>query len=75
VISQFTLYGDARGGRRPFFGGAAPAEQAGPLIEAVAIAAESRGVPVVRGRFGAQMDVELVNAGPVTILLDTDKLF
>jgi len=75
VVSQFTLYGDAREGRRPFFGDAAPAEQAAPLIEALAQAAESRGAPVVRGRFGAAMDVALVNAGPVTILLDTDRRF
>jgi D-tyrosyl-tRNA(Tyr) deacylase len=75
VVSQFTLYGDARQGRRPFFGAAAPAEQAAPLIEALIAAAEGYGVSVVRGRFQAKMDVALVNSGPVTILLDTEKLF
>jgi D-tyrosyl-tRNA(Tyr) deacylase len=75
VVSQFTLYGDARQGRRPFFGEAATAEAAQPLIEAFAAAAEATGVTVVQGRFGAMMDVALVNSGPVTILLDSDKLF
>jgi len=75
VISQFTLYGDARHGRRPFFGEAAPAEQAAPLIDALIEAAAGYGVSVVSGRFQAMMQVALVNAGPVTILLDTDKLF
>jgi D-tyrosyl-tRNA(Tyr) deacylase len=75
VVSQFTLFGDARQGRRPFFGEAMPGEQAAPLIEAVAEAARALGAPVVCGRFGARMDVELVNAGPVTLLLDTDGLF
>jgi D-tyrosyl-tRNA(Tyr) deacylase len=75
VISQFTLYGDARQGRRPFFGEAAAAEQAAPLIEALIAAAAGYGVPVVQGRFRAKMDVSLVNCGPVTILLDTEKLF
>jgi D-tyrosyl-tRNA(Tyr) deacylase len=75
VISQFTLYGDARHGRRPFFGEAAAAERAAPLIDALIEAAEGYGVQVVRGRFRAMMEVSLVNTGPVTILLDTDKLF
>jgi D-tyrosyl-tRNA(Tyr) deacylase len=75
VVSQFTLYGDARQGRRPFFGEAALAEQAAPLIDELVTAAQDHGVAVVRGRFQAMMDVALVNAGPVTILLDTDKLF
>lgn len=75
VVSQFTLFGDARQGRRPFFGDAMPAEQAAPLIEAVAEAARALGAAVVCGRFGARMQVELVNAGPVTLLLDTDRLF
>jgi D-tyrosyl-tRNA(Tyr) deacylase len=72
VVSQFTLYGDTRQGRRPFFGEAAPAEQAAPLIDALVAAAEGHGVPVVQGRFQAMMEVALVNSGPVTILLDTD---
>jgi D-tyrosyl-tRNA(Tyr) deacylase len=75
VVSQFTLYGDARQGRRPSYTGAAPAEVAAPLIEAVAQAVRDLGVPVVTGRFQATMDVALVNAGPVTILLDTQRRF
>jgi D-tyrosyl-tRNA(Tyr) deacylase len=75
VVSQFTLFGDARHGRRPSFVQAAPAEQAAPLVEAVAETARGLGVAVACGRFGASMDVELVNAGPVTILLDTEGLF
>jgi len=73
VVSQFTLFGDARQGRRPYFGEAMPAGQAAPLVEAVAEAARALGVAVVCGRFGASMDVELVNAGPVTLLLDTER--
>ena len=75
VVSQFTLFGDARKGRRPSFVDAAPGEQAEPLVETVATAARALGVRVVTGRFGAMMDVELVNAGPVTLLLDTEKRF
>ncbi len=75
VVSQFTLFGDARQGRRPSYAEAAPSELAEPLVECVMEAARERGVPVVCGRFGAMMDVELVNAGPVTILLDTEKRF
>ncbi len=75
IVSQFTLYGDARRGRRPSYADASPAEVAEPLVEAVAAAARARGAPVVCGRFGAMMDVSLVNSGPVTILLDTDKRF
>jgi D-tyrosyl-tRNA(Tyr) deacylase len=73
VVSQFTLFGDARQGRRPFFGDAMPAGEAAPLVEAVVQAARALGAPVVCGRFGASMDVELVNSGPVTLLLDTDR--
>jgi D-tyrosyl-tRNA(Tyr) deacylase len=75
IVSQFTLFGDARQGRRPFFGEAAPAEQAAPLVEALADAARALGVSVVCGRFGARMEVELVNVGPVTLLLDSERLF
>jgi D-tyrosyl-tRNA(Tyr) deacylase len=75
VVSQFTLFGDARQGRRPFFGDAMPGEQAAPLVEAVAEAARALGAAVVCGRFGARMQVELVNVGPVTLLLDTDRQF
>ena len=75
VVSQFTLLGDARQGRRPSFTSAAPAERAAPLLDAVLDAAREAGVPVVTGRFQATMDVSLVNAGPVTILLDTRREF
>ena len=75
IVSQFTLYGDARHGRRPSFVAACAADQAAPLIEAVVDAARGLGVPVVTGRFQAAMEVSLVNSGPVTILLDTEKLF
>ena len=75
VVSQFTLFGDVRRGRRPSYTDAAPPEQAEPLIRAVVEAATAAGVNVITGRFGAMMDVELVNAGPVTILVDTDRAF
>jgi D-tyrosyl-tRNA(Tyr) deacylase len=75
VVSQFTLYGDARGQRRPSFVAAAPAEQAKSLYEEFAEALRKLGVPVATGVFGAMMSVELVNEGPVTILLDSDKTF
>jgi D-tyrosyl-tRNA(Tyr) deacylase len=75
VVSQFTLYGDARKGRRPSFirGARGPAAQA--EYEAAIAALEDLGVRCESGRFGAMMDVSLVNAGPVTILLDSDKTF
>jgi D-aminoacyl-tRNA deacylase len=71
VVSQFTLYGDARKGRRPSYVAAAPPEQAAPLVEAVAKAIAGAGIPVATGRFGAAMLVESAGDGPVTILLDT----
>ncbi len=71
VVSQFTLYGDTRKGRRPSFIGAAPPERAAELVEVFAAAVEARGVAVGRGRFGAEMAVELVNDGPMTIWLDS----
>jgi D-tyrosyl-tRNA(Tyr) deacylase len=74
VVSQFTLYGDVRKGRRPSFNDAAPAEIAEPLIEAFAAALEALGVRVARGRFGTHMQVELVNDGPVTLVLDSQEL-
>lgn len=74
VVSQFTLYGDVRKGRRPSFNDAARPEVAEPLVEAYAQALEAQGVTVARGRFGAHMEVELVNDGPVTLVLDTDDL-
>jgi D-aminoacyl-tRNA deacylase len=71
VVSQFTLYGDARKGRRPSFLAAAPPTRAAPLVEAVAKALAGAGVPVASGRFGAHMLVESAGDGPVTILLDS----
>jgi D-tyrosyl-tRNA(Tyr) deacylase len=71
VVSQFTLYGDTRRGRRPSYQQAAPPEQARGLIDALVARAEALGVPVVTGRFQAMMDVSLENTGPVTLLLDT----
>jgi D-tyrosyl-tRNA(Tyr) deacylase len=75
VVSQFTLYGDARGQRRPSFVGAASPEQAKNVYEEFAEALRRLEVSVATGVFGAAMSVELVNEGPVTILLDSDKTF
>ena len=75
VVSQFTLYGDARGQRRPSFVAAAPPEQAKIVYEEFVEALRRSGVTVATGVFGAMMSVELVNEGPVTILLDSDKTF
>ena len=75
LVSQFTLLGDCRKGRRPSYGEAAPPEAAEPLVEVVVARARSLGVSVVTGKFRAAMDVELVNDGPVTLLLDTRRLF
>jgi D-tyrosyl-tRNA(Tyr) deacylase len=74
VVSQFTLYADVRRGRRPSFNDAARPELAEPLVEAYARALEALGVRVARGRFGAMMQVESVNDGPVTILIDSADL-
>jgi len=71
LVSQFTLYAETRKGRRPTWNGAAPGEVAQPLVDAVAAALRERGLPVATGRFGADMAVELVNDGPVTLVLDT----
>jgi D-tyrosyl-tRNA(Tyr) deacylase len=73
VVSQFTLYGDARGQRRPSFISAAPPELAKKLYEKYCQALRDLGVTVATGVFQAMMSVELVNEGPVTILLDSDK--
>lgn len=70
VVSQFTLYGDARKGRRPSFVAAAPPQQAEPLYQRFAAALAQRGVPVETGEFGALMEISLVNDGPVTLLLE-----
>jgi D-tyrosyl-tRNA(Tyr) deacylase len=75
VISQFTLYGDCRKGRRPSFVEAAPPDQAVQLYEHFVRLAKGQGVPVECGTFQAHMHVELVNDGPVTVLLDSSKLF
>jgi D-tyrosyl-tRNA(Tyr) deacylase len=75
VVSQFTLYGDTRRGRRPSFIEAAAPEQASALYEFFVSEARKQIVKVETGRFQAMMDVELVNDGPVTILIDSDKLF
>jgi D-aminoacyl-tRNA deacylase len=75
VVSQFTLYGDARGQRRPSFVAAAPQEQAKKLYEEFSDALRGLGVSVATGVFQAMMSVELINEGPVTILLDSDKTF
>lgn len=72
VVSQFTLYGDTRKGRRPSFIYAAAPELAAELVEVFASAVEGRGTPVGRGEFGAEMEVALVNDGPMTIWLDSD---
>lgn len=74
VVSQFTLYADTRRGRRPGFSAAARPEIAEPLVEAFASALEARGIAVARGRFGAHMQVELINDGPVTVIIDTEEL-
>ena len=73
VVSQFTLFADTRKGRRPSFVQAAPPERAEPLVEQFCAALRERGVTVAAGRFGASMQVRLVNEGPVTIWLDTAK--
>lgn len=74
AVSQFTLYGDARGGRRPSFIAAARPEQANALYETLVAAWREKGVTVETGRFRTEMQVSLVNDGPVTILLDSTKL-
>lgn len=72
VVSQFTLIADVRKGRRPSFVGAAAPEVAEPLVEAFAKAMREAGVATQTGRFGAKMEVELVNDGPVTIVVDSE---
>lgn len=75
LISQFTLYGDARKGRRPSFAHAAQPERAAALYEKTAQNLIEHGLPVQLGAFGADMDVAMVNQGPVTILLESKRIF
>ena len=75
IVSQFTLFGDCRKGRRPAFTGAAPAEKAETLYHAFVEEIEKLGVITSTGRFGAMMDVDIVNDGPVTLLLDSKGAF
>ena len=75
VVSQFTLFGDVRRGRRPSFDGAARPEEAKRLYEYFVAKLRAAGIPCETGRFQAMMDVELINQGPVTILLDSEKVF
>ena len=75
IVSQFTLYGDVRKGRRPAFDAAAPPEAARGLYEAVVRELRSSGLPVATGEFQAMMQVELVNDGPVTVLVDSRRQF
>lgn len=70
VVSQFTLYGSTRKGRRPSWSAAAPGPVAEPLIDAVAQGLRERGLEVATGQFGAHMEVELVNDGPFTVLVE-----
>lgn len=75
VVSQFTLYGDCRKGRRPSFIAAAPPERADELYRNFVDVVREQGIPVETGRFQAMMEVALVNDGPVTLLVDSRKLF
>lgn len=70
VVSQFTLYGDARKGRRPTWSAAAPGHVAEPLVEAITAGLRNRGITVETGRFGAQMQVELTNEGPCSLQIE-----
>jgi D-tyrosyl-tRNA(Tyr) deacylase len=75
AVSQFTLLGDVRKGKRPSFGDAMEPERASALFDAFCAACRALGAPVETGRFRAHMEVELVNDGPVTILVDTARVF
>ena len=75
VVSQFTLWGDTGSGRRPSWSRAAPSAQAEPLYREFVAAVQALGVPTAEGRFGATMEVALVNQGPVTVLIDTEGRF
>lgn len=73
VISQFTLYGDTRKGRRPSFTAAAQPEHAAPLVDLFVDHCQQAGLATASGVFGAHMDVHLINDGPVTLIMDTDE--
>jgi D-tyrosyl-tRNA(Tyr) deacylase len=73
IVSQFTLYGDCRKGRRPSFIAAAPPNQAEKLYRSFVTEVKGMGVPVQTGRFGAMMAVSLINDGPVTLIIDTNS--
>ena len=75
LISQFTLYGDARKGKRPSFTQAAPSEKGERLYESLVNGLREKGLIVEKGKFGAHMEVSIVNDGPVTIILDSKKQF
>ncbi len=75
AISQFTLYGDCRKGRRPSFVDALHPDRASPMYDEFCDRLVAEGLPVGRGVFGAHMDIELLNSGPVTLLIDSEKAF
>ncbi len=75
AVSQFTLYGDCRKGRRPSFVHALHPDQAAPMFDDFVSRTRARGIPIETGVFGAHMDVELLNDGPVTLLIDSEKVF
>lgn len=75
IISQFTLYGDCRKGRRPGYSAAAPPNIAEPIYHEFITRVKQLGIRYDTGKFGAMMDVQLINDGPVTLLLDSDKTF
>ena len=75
IVSQFTLYADCRKGRRPGYSAAAPPDIAEPLFQRFIDRVEQLGIRNATGHFGAMMDVQLINDGPVTLLLDSDKTF